>query len=68
MVGAKTVDPGSDFVGIDIQACIEFSTSFGDALSFPGEAGLKLGLGLDGVGNGGGLGHEVNISQAQVDV
>ena len=38
MIGADAVDPGIDFVGIDIEARIEFGTGRGDALGFPGRA------------------------------
>ena len=46
MIGADAVDPGIDVVGIDIEARIEFGTGRGDALGFPGQASLPLGLGF----------------------
>jgi hypothetical protein len=46
MIGADAVDPGINFVGIDLEACIKFGTGLGDALSFPGEAALLLRLGF----------------------
>jgi hypothetical protein len=46
VIGSDAVDPGIDFVGIDIDACIEFSTRLGYALSLPEAAALSLVLGL----------------------
>ena len=50
MVGANAVDPGIDFGRVDQAASSHVGTRFGDALDFPGEASLPLGLGFRGSG------------------
>lgn len=62
MIGANTVDPGADFVSIDIAARTEFGAGLGNAFGFPREASLPLGLVLDAFGNWGRLDHGLNIN------
>ena len=66
VISADTIDPGVDVIGVDIEASGEGGLGRGDAFGFPGEASFPLGLGLDVVSNGYGLGHGVNIGQCRL--